>query len=275
MPELPEVEIIAQELQASPIVGKKIKQAKVFWERTIATPDAQTFCQQIEGQKIEQVSRRGKFLVFKLSRQSLLVHLRMTGQFAIDKQPETLVFERVQLLLEGNYVLHYKDQRKFGKWFLVQQPEEITVELGLEPLSPEFTLSQFEQMLKGRTGRIKSFLLDQHHIAGLGNIYVDEALWQAKIHPERGVDTLTPKEVVALHRAIPDVLSKAIANKGTSLGEQRSNYMRVDGGRGDHRHSLKVYGRKNMRCTRCKTPIIKIVVSQRGTHLCPTCQQIP
>ncbi len=275
MPELPEVETIVRELNAEEIMRAKIIKAHVFWPRTLDSMRVKDFCKQVAGRTILNVSRRGKFIVFTLSTGSLLVHLRMTGKFYLTAPEKTeLPHERVQLWLDDGRVLRYADQRKFGKWYLLDRPEEKLDELGIEPLSKEFTLPLFRELLKGRKTQAKPFLLNQSYIVGLGNIYVDEALWEAKIHPKRPIGTLTKKESEALHRAIPQVLRKGIEHKGTSLGSHNANYFSVSGRRGGNQYKLNVFRQDGLPCPRCRTRLIKITLVQRGTHLCPSCQSL-
>lgn len=271
MPELPEVETIVRELCKADLVDCGVVDAQIFWPRTVSTPPH--FVEKIKDQTLKSIARRGKYLVLTLSRDTLLIHLRMTGKFVLDADPSPLQHERVQLTFSDKRVLHYVDQRKFGRWHLVENSDEVLSQIGLEPLSEAFTFAAFQTVLRGRTTRIKPFLLDQQHVAGLGNIYVDEALWEAKIHPERSVDTLTTKEMRALHRAIPLVLTKGIANKGTSLGSHLANYFSVSGHRGGNQFKLNVFRREGLPCFRCDQLIVKTVVAQRGTHWCPTCQK--
>jgi formamidopyrimidine-DNA glycosylase len=255
-------------------VGLSIEKTAVFWDRTIATPSVSEFCARLIGQAILQISRRGKFIVFKLNQDTLLVHLRMTGKFTLSKNPEPVSsHERLQLQLEDGRVLHYEDQRKFGKWYLFSDPGSHLSGLGLEPLSKEFTFERFEQLLKKSSQQIKPFLLNQKHIAGLGNIYADEALWAAKIHPERKANSLSVKQIKELYAAIPNVLLQGIAHMGTSLGSKQANYFSVSGRRGGNQAQLKVFRRNGLPCPRCQAEIVKIFVAQRGTHLCPNCQK--
>lgn len=273
MPELPEVETIVRELRDAHLIGIKIDHANVFWDRTIATPTPKEFCKKISQQSISNIARRGKFIVITLSEDTLLVHLRMTGKFLISNQNDPPhSHERVRLKLSDGRFLRYEDQRKFGKWYLLSKPEEFLKPLGIEPLSEEFTLEAFQNLLKRHNKQIKPFLLDQRFISGLGNIYVDEALWLSKIHPTRPLSTLTKKEIKELHDAIPLVLQKGIDNTGTSLGAARANYYSVSGRRGTNQ--LNVFRKEGQECPRCKTLLKKIVVGQRGTHFCPKCQKI-
>jgi formamidopyrimidine-DNA glycosylase len=272
MPELPEVETIVREMRDLSLIGLEIERASVFWDRSIASHSPTAFCQRIAHQAILDIQRRGKFLVFTLSKDTLLVHLRMTGKFIIDSENSSpSLHERVRLCLSDNRILHYEDQRKFGKWYLADS-EKILNEIGIEPLSTDFTLASFKNLLEGRHRQIKPFLLDQHFVAGLGNIYADEALWAAKIHPVRSTQTLTEKEIMALHKAIIQVLQEGVDNIGTSLGATRANYYSVSGRRGNNQQKLKVFRRDGLPCPRCRTAIKKTVVAQRGTHFCPKCQ---
>lgn len=274
MPELPEVETIVRELRDSHLIGKKIRQVKVFWARSIASPTVPEFCSQLVDQTIVDIKRRGKFIVFTLSKDALLIHLRMTGKLKISKRiKEISSHERVQLQFDDGRFLRYDDQRKFGKWYLASSPEMILGGLGLEPLSKEFTLTSFKKLFINKTLPIKPFLLSQHYVAGLGNIYVDEALWEAKIHPLRKVNSLSQHEITALHHAIIKVLKQGIAHMGTSLGNKLANYFSVSGRRGGNQTQLKVFRRDGLSCSRCRSQIIKMTVAQRGTHLCPNCQK--
>ncbi len=276
MPELPEVETIVREMREAGLEGLTIKKALILWPKSISTPSPEEFCLRIENQKIDKINRRGKYLVFSLSQDTLLVHLRMTGKFLIEtaKSPEFSSHERVRLLLSDGRVLRYEDQRKFGKWYLLDHPEDKLKQLGLEPLSNEFTLAAFQKVIKGHNQFIKPFLLNQAYVVGLGNIYVDEALWQAKIHPLRKLSTLTKKEIIHLHESIIQVLQSGVDNIGTSLGAKRANYFSVSGRRGNNQNKLNVFRRDGEPCPRCQTLLIKTVVAQRGTHLCPNCQTL-
>lgn len=273
MPELPEVETITRELREGGLIGVRILKAEVFWPRTIAEPSLTDFCSRIINQKICSINRRGKYIVFGLSHDTLLIHLRMTGKFTLSKGiHKRSSHERVRLQLDNGYVLHYEDQRKFGRWHLLRCPEALLSRLGLEPLSDQFTLKAFENLTRGHSQQIKPFLLDQRHIAGLGNIYVDEALWEAEVHPAEKTNLLTSAKISALFHAIPKVLEQGIANMGTSLGSKQANYFSVSGRRGGNQHQLNVFRRDGLKCPRCCTKIIKIKIAQRGTHICPFCQ---
>lgn len=274
MPELPEVETIIRDMREIGLVGAEIERVSVFWDRTIASHTSTEFCKEICGQVILDIDRRGKHLVFSLTRYTLIVHLRMTGKFFIDTQ-NTIPHkhERIRLNLKDGRVLRFEDQRKFGKWYLTSAPEKILGKIGVEPLSQSFTAAALKKLLKGRNRSIKPLLLDQQFVAGLGNIYVDEALWMAKIHPSIPASSLKEHEITALHKAIVTVLQSGIDNTGTSLGENRGNYATISGRQGTNQNKLNVFRRTGLPCTRCGTSIQKCVIAQRGTHFCPTCQQ--
>jgi len=276
MPELPEVETIVQELCSAELIGKHIDKAVVYWHRSIAIPSCEEFPDQISGQTIQQIQRRGKFIVLTLTKDTLLIHLRMTGKILISNNSQEPIHkhERVRLYLNDGRILRYEDQRKFGKWYLLLEPQETLKKLGVEPLSKEFTLEFLEKIIQKHSVSIKSFLLNQKFIAGLGNIYVDEALWLAQVHPLRKANSLNQLEKKALHFAIIQVLKIGIENTGTSLGKHRGNYMGTTGRQGSNQHALNVFRRDGEPCPRCQTTIAKIVVAQRGTHLCPFCQKL-
>ena len=276
MPELPEVETLIRDLRKRRLIGKKIIGAQVFWEKTISEPHAADFIERVRGKKIADLSRRGKYLIFSLSSgETLIIHLRMTGKldFSSSKTPPK-PHEHVILSLDDDSDLRYHDTRKFGRWYLVGDPLEVVGHLGPEPLSEEFSRESFELLLQGRCRQMKALLLDQTFIAGLGNIYVDEALWESQIHPETPANALKRKEIHRLHRAIRNVLEHGIENMGTTLGSSSSNYYSVSGRRGRNADRLNVFRRHDMPCPRCETTIIRFTVAQRGTHICPSCQQL-
>ena len=274
MPELPEVETIVRELQNSDLIGKKICDLIIYWPRTIQDSDVANFRSNLIGQKITHVYRRGKYIVFTLgSGHALFIHLRMTGKFSISKDKNPISsHERLQVHLSNGQILHYEDQRKFGKWSVIPDPDTKLKLLGLEPLSTEFTLNAFKNVLKNSSQQIKPFLLNQQHVAGIGNIYADEALWEAEIHPARKVNSLSSSEIKALHAAIIKVLKQGVSLMGTSLGSKQANYYSVNGHRGDNQSKLNVFRREGSACPRCGQQVIKIKLAQRGTHLCPHCQ---
>lgn len=274
MPELPEVETIVRELNASHLTGARIAEVKVYWHRTIAKPSVEAFCSKLVSQKIKKISRRGKFIVLKLSNDSLLIHLRMTGKLIFSKDGKASSHERVRIKLDDGRYLHFEDQRKFGKWYLEASPDATLGKLGLEPLSSDFTFKALQEMLKKSTVTIKQFMLNQKYIVGIGNIYADEALWLSKIHPQQKANSLNARDIKALYKSIPVVLQQGIAHTGTTLGSKNANYYSVSGRRGSHQDHLKVFRREGRPCPRCHHEIIKVRVAQRGTHLCPHCQKL-
>ncbi|MFC1798749.1 DNA-formamidopyrimidine glycosylase [Thermodesulfobacteriota bacterium] len=274
MPELPEVQTIVNDLIASDLIDKKIISARVYWPKTIDRMSPATFCRRIKGKQIRSIDRRGKFIVIKLSQQTvLLIHLRMTGRLVFEdsKHPRNK-HEHVILNLADRRQLRFKDTRKFGRFYLVDNPEEVCGHLGPEPLAKEFTLRVFIERLRVRRRRIKPLLLDQSFVAGIGNIYADESLWAAGIHPERLSSSLADSEIRALHRAIPRVLKQGLKHMGTTLGRGETNFYSVAGYRGNNQERLKVFRRDGQPCPRCRKVIQRMVVEQRGTFFCPACQ---
>ncbi len=273
MPELPEVETIRRGLEER-VMGRMFEQVEVLLPYLIKSPSVGEFIQQLQGKKIERVGRRGKYLLFFLSGEYVLVvHLRMTGQINYVKSDEALHQKTyIILTLDNGYQLRYIDPRKFGMFFLLRlnQLNEIPGlrNMGPEPLEEEFTFGYFESLLSGKKRKIKALLLDQSAIAGLGNIYVDECLFLAAIHPERMAGELTSIERRMLFNAIKQVLREGIMHRGTSS----QDYFDVEGEKGTHQEHLKVYQRKGNPCYACGTPIIRQVVAGRGTHICPQCQ---
>ncbi len=270
MPELPEVETIARGLRQA--VGRRIVAVDVRWPRTVAMPDPAAFAARLCGQCIADVGRRGKWLVLSLdSGAALLIHLRMSGRLILEADgAATDHHARVLLSLDDGRRLRFSDPRKFGRMALTDDPAEVLGALGAEPLSEEFTAERLARILAGRRTRLKPFLLEQRHLAGLGNIYTDEALWRARLHPLRRADSLNEEEIERLHGAIREVLSEAVAGRGTTLDDTR--YVGADGLPGEFAGQLAVYGQAGQACPRCGSPVVRIVVGGRGTHLCPCCQ---
>jgi formamidopyrimidine-DNA glycosylase len=275
LPELPEVQTIIDALKTEGVEGKRIRRARVYWPATIATSKPQGFCRQIRNKRIEAIGRRGKLIVSRLSEGIfLIVHLRMTGRFDIGAHTAMRAAHvHVVLELDDGRDLLYHDTRKFGRFYLTTNPGTVTGGLGPEPLDKHFTARQMAHMLKQRRRQIKPLLLDQGFLAGLGNIYVDEALWAAGIHPQRSAHSLTPSEAQNLYRSMRVVLRRAIANAGTSLGHGLGNYAGLNQKRGRNSAALKVFRRTGESCFRCGYPIERIVVGQRGTHICRKCQK--
>lgn len=271
MPELPEVETIARELQTA-LVGHTIVDVQVLWASSVLAPAPTVFAKRLSGQTITDVGRRGKWVVIALaSGDTLLVHLRMSGRLIVESgtgadDPHL----RAIFLLDDERRLSFVDPRKFGRLWLGSDPAEILGQLGPEPLAEEFTAARFKAMLAGQRRRIKPLLLDQRFLAGLGNIYSDEALWRACIHPLRPANTLTPAEVGRLHDSIRAVLRTAIAHGGTTLAD--GGYRQADGQAGKFIEHLAIYRRTSEPCPRCGTAVERIILGQRGAHYCPHCQ---
>lgn len=270
VPELPEVETIARGL-ARAIAGKTIVSATVLRPKVVL-PDVAWFVTAIAGERVERVGRRGKFVVFSLgSGRQLVVHLRMTGRLIVQPAETTKPepYSNVLLHLDDGTRLCFADVRQFGRMRLTGPEESWAAELGLEPLSSEFSFERFSGLLEGRTTPIKVFLLDQRRIAGIGNIYACEALWDARIRPARPAGALSRPARRRLHASITSVLRRAIEMRGTSVDD----YVDADGLRGGFQNVLSVYGRDKKRCARCSGSIVRTVLAQRGTWWCRTCQK--
>jgi formamidopyrimidine-DNA glycosylase len=274
MPELPEVQTVVDSLNRLRLAGCCITAAGVYWPRTIADMTPAAFCKKIKGHRIRRITRRGKYIVMGLSQGlTLLIHLRMTGRLTwMLKGKARNKHEHVILDLGERGELRFQDTRKFGRFLLTRAPRAVLRKLGPEPLSDDFSLERFHKMLHTRRRQIKPLLLNQEFIAGMGNIYVDEALWKAGIHPLRISCSLSKKEITALHRAIPHVLRTGLKNMGTSLGAGAGNFTSVAGRKGHNADQLKVFRRGGQGCPRCGSVIQRILVGQRGSHICPTCQ---
>jgi formamidopyrimidine-DNA glycosylase len=270
MPELPEVETIARGLQD--VVGQRIVGVEVLWDRTVVVVERGDFSARVKGQRIDQVGRRGKWLVIRLEGGDyLFIHLRMSGRILVDAGDAPVdKHARVLLDLKDERRIRFSDQRKFGRMVLTADPDLVIGDLGPEPLSDDLTAERLGEMLARRRGRLKPLLLNQRFLAGLGNIYTDEALWLARIHPLRTADTLSGDEVERLHEAVREVLGRAIVSGGTTLRDEQ--YVGADGEAGEFAQQLQAYDRAGDPCARCGTSIVRIVVAQRGTHLCPHCQ---
>jgi formamidopyrimidine-DNA glycosylase len=274
MPELPEVETCVRELEPE-LKNRQVTEARVFWERTIAAPSAHEFANEIIGQRFTYFGRRGKYMLFGLeSGQTLMVHLRMTGKLQIEQtgiEPDK--HTHVVLGLDDSRCLHYRDPRKFGRLWLVQDPMSILYKLGPEPLDDSFTADNLATKLTGRQASIKALLLNQSVIAGVGNIYADEALFLARIHPARPGGALTSTEIEQLYHAVRTVLRRGIELQGSTLGGSKlQNYLRPGGESGGFQTEHQVFGRKGQPCPRCGCPIERIILAQRSSHFCPQCQ---
>jgi formamidopyrimidine-DNA glycosylase len=275
MPELPEVETIRLALEPH-LVGRRFERVAIDDTRLVRPFEPSAVAAELEGERVAAVQRRGKYLIVRFeSGRALLIHLRMTGSLrhapagSLQDDPH----RRAVVKLDDGSDVAYRDVRRFGTWHLLE-PDEIdpylAQRLGGEPLERSFTARRLGDRLAGRQAPLKAALLDQRTVAGLGNIYVDEALWRARIHPLRAAGTITPEELPPLTRAIKDALRTGIARQGASLRD----YSTPDGRRGRMQERFKVYGREGEPCTSCGTPIDKIRVAGRGTWYCPNCQRL-
>lgn len=275
MPELPEVETVRRGL-AREVAGRRIVEAEVLWPGSVAAPEAAQFAARLASQRVLGVCRRGKYLALRLEGEEWLVaHLRMTGNLTVCAPSEPAgSFLRARFCLDDGRELRFTDIRKFGRLWLVEGRQLSDLPplrgLGPEPLDPAFTPARLHAMLRARGRALKPLLLDQSFLAGLGNIYVDEALYRARLHPLCPSSAVGPRQATALHAAIQAVLVQAIQNCGSSL----ENFRDVFGNEGRAQLHLDAYQRTDQPCPRCGCPIARIVVAQRGTHYCPRCQRL-
>ncbi|MCA9939094.1 MAG: bifunctional DNA-formamidopyrimidine glycosylase/DNA-(apurinic or apyrimidinic site) lyase [Anaerolineales bacterium] len=270
MPELPEVETSVRALR--PLLrGRMIVGIWNDWPRHIARLDLPEFAARLRGSRITNLSRRGKYLVFHLdSPETLIIHLRMSGHLAV-VAPDQPMHPHIHTVfhLDNGAELRFRDQRKFGQIYLTQNPRTVLGSLGPEPLEPAFTPEVLRERLQGRQRAIKPLLLDQSFIAGIGNIYADEALYAARIDPRRSAASLLEEEVMALYAGIRHVLQLGIDREGASI----DLYVKPDGQKGDMQNAVQVFRRTGNPCNHCGQPIERIVLGGRGTHYCPRCQQ--
>ena len=270
MPELPEVETVRRRLEPV-LVGRRFERVEIDDPRLTRPEDPAAVAARLTGERVAAVERRGKYLVLRFeSGRVLLIHLRMTGNVLHSPAGEVSHLRAVVKLDDGSDVV-YRDVRRFGTWLLVE-PDELDpylgTRLGGEPLGRTFTTKSLAARLANRKAPVKAALLDQRTLAGLGNIYVDEALWRARIHPLRPARELEPEEVRALREGIKRALDAGIKRQGATLRD----YRQPDGSRGSMQNAFKVYGRTDEPCDRCGTPIEKTRAGGRGTWYCPTCQ---
>ena len=274
MPEMPEVETVRRTLLPL-IKGKTIKEVTV-WYPKIITGDAKEFAKQLTGKKIENIDRYAKYLLIRLSDNLTIVsHLRMEGKYRLVKiNTKKDKHDHVQIVFKDNSALRYNDVRKFGRMQLIKtgtEREKTGIgKLGVEPNSAAFTVSYLQNGLARKKKNIKNTLLDQSIVAGLGNIYVDEVLWETKIHPLSQANTIPAEKISQLHDNINSLIELAIAERGTTI----HTYLDANGKTGGFQKMLQVYGHKGEPCVRCGTPLEKIKVNGRGTTFCPKCQVI-
>jgi formamidopyrimidine-DNA glycosylase len=265
MPELPEVETIVRNLRI--LEGKTFRDARVLWARSLAEPGVDELGNRLPGQKVHSLSRRGKFICINLDRDTLLVHLRMSGDLRIESTDDpVLPHDRLLFGFEDGCRLAFNDARKFGRVWLVEDTERVLGSLGMDPIDPTLTPDIFYSMLKKGSRQLKPLLLKQTFLAGLGNIYTDEALHMAGLHPLQRSDQITLDQASKLLICIRAVLEEGILRNGASIdwvyrGGSFQNYFRV-------------YQRSGEPCLGCGTLIVRITVGQRGTHFCPMCQEL-
>ena len=274
MPEMPEVETVRRRL-APVLEGATIERAEIVDPR-LTRPIAPAFvADRLVGETVATVDRRGKYLLWRLaSGRTLVVHLRMTGSFRhapAGELPDD-AHRRATLGLDTGAEVAYRDVRRFGTWELLDEGHlrpYLAVRLGPEPLAPSFSAARLARLTEDRRAPVKAFLLDQRRLAGIGNIYADEALWRARIHPLRATGELDADEVARLHRAVRAALRRGVELQGSTLRD----YVTPDGDGGGMQNEFHVYGRLGDPCDRCGRPIERIVVGGRGTWFCPRCQR--
>jgi formamidopyrimidine-DNA glycosylase len=272
MPELPEVETVRARLEPV-LTGRRFERVEIHDPRLVRPYEPAEVAAELEGERVAAVERRGKYLIFRFeSGRVLLIHLRMTGSLRhtsgdLAEDPH----RRAVVRLDNGSDVAYRDVRRFGTWLLLEPGElepYLGTRVGEEPFDALFTAARLGERLARRRAPIKSALLDQRTLAGMGNIYVDEALWRAKVHPLRAAESLDRNELRRLHKAVRAALEAGIARQGSTLRD----YALPDGGSGSMQHEFKVYGREGEPCDRCGTPISKTRVAGRGTWFCSTCQ---
>ena len=288
MPELPEVETVRRGLEPR-LVGRTLERVQILDGRLTAPDDPMAVGLELDGERVSAVGRRGKYLLFGFeSGRTLVVHLRMTGWFHHTVRPESatgsvtapgaeqaaVTHVRAVFDMDDGGRLVYDDQRRFGTFRLIEPgglEEYLRRRAGPEPLGPDWTPRTLRAALRGRRAPIKALMLDQLVAAGVGNIYADEALWEARIHPLRAGEAVTAAQARRLHDATVAVLRRGIAAQGASIRDYRG----VDGQSGSMQERFNAYDRDGQPCPRCGTPIVKIRVAQRGTHFCPRCTRRP
>jgi formamidopyrimidine-DNA glycosylase len=277
MPELPEVETVRAWLEPK-LVGRRFDSVEIFDSRLTRPDDPAGVAAELEGERVVALDRRGKYLLVRFeSGRVLLIHLRMTGQLlhggnGLAGNAAEDVHRRAVVRLDDGSDVIYRDVRRFGTWQLIEDEDlepYLAQRVGSEPLVPGFTSKRLAEALAGRRTSLKSALLDQRRLAGIGNIYADEALWRAHLHPLRAAGELDAPEIAALHRGIRAALRAGIERQGATL----SNYRTPDGNRGRMQEAFRVYGREGEPCDRCGTPIEKTRIGGRGTWYCPSCQR--
>jgi formamidopyrimidine-DNA glycosylase len=251
-------------------VGRSFTRITLLWPRAVRHPSPDEFCRRLTGQTIEDISRRGKYLLFRLDRETLILHLRMTGVLLL--QPSFAGLDphvRTVFHLDNDTNLCFRDQRKFGTIWLVEDAGEVVGKLGPEPFDYDFNPGAFSDILCRHDIPVKALLCDQNLIAGIGNMYADEALFASRIDPLKKARELSPQETERLHQAIHQVLTSAIEHGGASV----DTYQHPDGGRGSAQSFFQVAHRRGEQCSCCGANIERIPIRGRGTYFCPRCQR--
>ena len=272
MPELPEVETVARGLR-EPLIGRRITVMWHDWLPTLHSPQPEEFAARIADQRIEAVGRRGKYILIKLEHDTLVIHLKMSGRLYVARTDEINEADRwvhVRFELDDGRQLRFSDMRKFGRVYLSEDVTTLLSHLGPEPFDANFDVAYLREKLHGRKRAVKALLLDQAIVAGVGNIYADEALFGAGIHPGTPGEQLDESDASRLIASIRAALQSGIDHEGASINW----YRKADGGKGNSQDHFFVYGRENQACKRCGGPISKIRLAQRGTHFCPVCQPL-
>ncbi len=270
MPELPEVETVARGLRET-LLGRRIVSMWQDWPAAIHSPEPAEFARRIKDQEIVRLRRRGKYILMDLSRDTLVIHLKMSGRLYVamkDARDEADRWVHLRFELDNGAQLRFSDMRKFGRATLTDDVDCLLGHLGPEPLGDAFTLAHFQAGARDRKLSIKALLLKQEFLAGVGNIYADEALFRAGIHPAKPAGLLGEEELACLRRTIREALRAGIQHEGASINW----YRKPDGGKGQSQDHFYVYGRTGLPCLKCGAAINKIRVAQRGTHFCPECQ---
>jgi formamidopyrimidine-DNA glycosylase len=276
VPELPEVESVRRQL-APQLEGRRFERVEISDPRLTRPADPLAVAHSLEGERVERLDRRGKYLIVRFeSGRALLIHLRMTGSLSLARPGELPddPYRRAVVTLDDGSDVAYRDVRRFGTWQLLERGEEVpylALRVGAEPLARTFTAAGLGERLANRRAPVKAALLDQRTVAGVGNIYADEALWYARVHPLREARSLSEGEVAALHRGIRKALERGIDRQGSTLRD----YRLPDGASGTMQDEFRVYGREGRPCYRCGTLIEKIRVAGRGTYYCPHDQRAP
>jgi len=274
MPELPEVETIVRSLRGGgqfgmPVIDRQIVHGQVLWEKTIAVPTAAQFLQEIVGRRVKDVTRRGKFIILRLDQGNLLVHLRMSGDIRVEAsmaEQEQLPHDRVSLIFDDGVRLVFNDARKFGRMWLVGDTAAVVGGLGIDPLDVSLGTATFYAMLQRHQRQLKPLLMDQTFLAGMGNIYTDEALHLARLHPLTRSHQVSEAQAARLLEAMRQVLQAGILRNGASIDWVYRG--------GQFQNEFRVYQRTGEACPECGMSIERLVVGQRGTHICPQCQTL-